>query len=158
MEKVTNIDVENIMQKIRNEIKEKGYTNDMLSFNDIEIDISDLIVNEFNMYDFNEEIKLLNRLWNVKANRPIIDKGTWKSKITKFMKKVIRKSIKFYVEPIATDQAIFNAMIVKTFNMLSHYLRENNNDELNEKLEQALYEQEAMKREIEELKKQIKIR
>ena len=54
MEKVTNIDVENIMQKIRNEIKEKGYTNDMLSFNDIEIDISDLIVNEFNMYDFNE--------------------------------------------------------------------------------------------------------
>lgn len=155
MEKITNIDVENIMQEIRDDIKTKGYTNDMLSFNDMAVDTSDLVVPEFNMYDFNEEIKLLNRLWNVRANRPIVSNGTIRSNISTFVKKVIRKFIKFYIEPITTDQATYNAMVVKTVNRLNCYIQENNKDEWNRKLEELLCEQERMKSEIELLKKQL---
>ena len=143
-----SINIEKIMQEIREEITEKGYTNDMLSFNDIILDSSDLSVSKFDKVRFNEDLYSLNRSWDVKVYHPIFDNGSLKSKILTFIKKVIRKSVKFYVEPITTEQNAFNAATVKLFNMMECYISENKR---NEELQETV---ENLKKEIEELKKQ----
>lgn len=144
-----NINIEKIMQEIREEITEKGYTNDMLSFNDVILDGSDLTVSKFDKVRFNEELYSLNHFWDVKAYRPIVCGGSIKAKIVTFIRKVIRKSIKFYVEPITADQNTFNAVTVKLFNLMECYISENKkNVELQETVEN-------LKQEIEELKRNM---
>lgn len=141
-----NINIEKIMQEIREEITEKGYTNDMLSFNDIILDSSDLSVSKFDKVRFNEDLYSLNHFWDVKAYRPIVDNGSLKSKVITFIRKVIRKSVKFYVEPITAEQNAFNAVTVRLFNMMECYISEN------KKNAELLATIENLKKEIEELK------
>lgn len=131
------INIEKIMEEIRQEIQEKGYTNDMLSFDDIT--------------DFDEENKtledyfdILNSTWNVQAYRELPGGNGLVSKIIVFIKKVLRKLIKFYIEPIVADQDEFNANSVRLLNMINGYI--NINDKKIEILE----------KEIAQLKKQIK--
>lgn len=154
MEKINIINIEEIMQEIREEIKKNGYTNDMLSFNDITIDETDLKMNKFDKVIFNEELYAMNTSWNIQAYRPLVCTGTIKSKMAVFIKKVIRKCIKFYVEPITDEQAAFNANIVRTFNLLDCYISENKSSgELQEKIKELLIEQDKLKQEIAELKR-----
>lgn len=142
-----NVNIEQIMQEIRTEITEKGYTNDMLSFSDVIVDTNDLSVHKFDKVVFNEELYSLNHSWDVQAYRPIIGGGSVKSKIATFVKKVIRKFVKFYVEPIAEDQSNFNALTVKLFNLVECYMNEN----------KVLQERvEKLEAEIEEMKKSVK--
>lgn len=147
-----NINIEKIMQEIRDEITEKGYTNDMLSFNDIILDGSDLTVSKFDKVRFNEELYSLNHFWDVKAYRSVEHGNSIKSKIITFIRKIIRKSIKFYIEPINADQNTFNAVTVKLFNLMECYISENKkNAELQETVEE-------LKKEINELKQSIQKR
>lgn len=151
-----NINIEKIMEEIRQDITEKGYTNDMLSFNDVVLDTSDLCVQKFDKVKFNEELYALNHNWEVKAYRAIPGNGSFKSKISGFIKKVIRKCVKFYVEPINTDQNTFNAITVKMFNLVECYISETKkNEELNTTVEKLVAEQEKLKKELEELKKKL---
>lgn len=131
------INIEKIMEEIRQEIQEKGYTNDMLSFDDIT--------------DFDEENKtledyfdILNSIWNVQAYRELPGGNGLVSKLNVFIKKVLRKLIKFYIEPIVADQNEFNANCVRLLNMINGHM--NIKDKKIEMLEE----------EIEQLKKQIK--
>jgi len=131
------INIEKIMEEIRQEIQEKGYTNDMLSFDDIT--------------DFDEENKtledyfdILNSIWNVQAYRELPGGNGLVSKLNVFIKKVLRKLIKFYIEPIVADQNEFNANCVRLLNMSNGHM--NIKDKKIEMLEE----------EIEQLKKQIK--
>jgi len=131
------INIEKIMEEIRQEIQEKGYTNDMLSFDDI--------------MDFDEENKtledyfdILNSIWNVQAYRELPGGNGLVSKLNVFIKKVLRKLIKFYIEPIVADQNEFNANCVRLLNMSNGHM--NIKDKKIEMLEE----------EIEQLKKQIK--
>jgi len=133
------INIEKIMEEIRQEIQEKGYTNDMLSFDDIT--------------DFDEENKtledyfdILNSIWNVQAYRELPGGNGLVSKLNVFIKKVLRKLIKFYIEPIVADQNEFNANCVRLLNMSNGHM--NIKDKKIEMLEE----------EIEQLKKQIKSR
>lgn len=141
-----NINIEKIMQEIREEIAEKGYTNDMLSFNDVILDGSDLTASKFDKVRFNEELYSLNHYWDVKTYRSVECGNTLKAKLITFIRKVIRKCIKFYVEPITEDQNTFNAVAVKLFNLVECYISESKK---NEELQETV---ENLKQEIEELK------
>ena len=144
------INIEKIMQEIRDDIAEKELTNNLLSFTDIMVDTNDLSVNKFDKMIFDEELYSLNHAWDVQAYRAIVGNGTLKSKVGVFFKKVIRKLTKFYIEPIADDQSAFNALNVKLFNLLECYISENKaNSDLIEKL---IEEQKLLKEEIALLK------
>ena len=50
------INVESIMKEIKKEIEVKGYTNDLLSFDDVIVDVGSMNVNKFDKAKFNEDI------------------------------------------------------------------------------------------------------
>lgn len=131
------IDIEKIMQEIRQDIKEKGYTNDMLSFDDIVIENgTDRTMEEY--------LDTLNDLWNIQPYKVLVSGHGILGKLKVFLKKIIRKTIKFYIEPITIEQNEFNANNVKFLNKFFSYMEMNNR------------KIEMLEREIEILKNQIK--
>jgi len=135
----SNINIESIMQEIKAEIKENGYTNDLLSFNDIVIDTSGMNASNFDKIAFNEEIYTVNHTWNVQAYRVLSG-----SKIALLFKKAMRKMVYFFVEPIVLEQDGFNASVVRLMNQMNCYV-----DETKE-------QNEVLKKQVEELTEKIK--
>ena len=135
----SDINIESIMQQIKADIKEKGYTNDLLSFNDIVIDTSGMNASNFDKIAFNEEIYTVNHTWNVQAYRVLSG-----SKIALFFKKAMRKMVYFFVEPIVLEQDGFNASVVRLMNQMNCYV-----DETKE-------QNEVLKKQVEELTEKIK--
>ena len=135
----SDINIESIMQEIKAEIKQKGYTNDLLSFNDIVIDTSGMNASNFDKIAFNEEIYTVNHTWNVQAYRVLSG-----SKIALFFKKVVRKMVYFFVEPIVLEQDGFNASVVRLMNQINCYV-----DETKE-------QNELLQKQVEELTEKIK--
>lgn len=132
------INIESIMQEIRADIREKGYTNELLSFNDVIVDTSSMNASKFDKISFNEEIYTVNHSWNVQAYRAISG-----SKVAVFFKKVIRKMVYFFVEPIVMEQDGFNASVVRVMNQMNCYIDEKNR------------ENEDLKKQVEELTAKI---
>jgi hypothetical protein len=64
-----------------------------------------------------------NHEWEVNPNRPL--QG---NKVTVFFKKVIRKLVYFFVEPIVMAQDGFNASLVRMMNQMSCYIDEQNKE------------------------------
>ena len=123
------INVESIMKEIKKEIEVKGYTNDLLSFDDVVVDVGAMNVNKFDKIKFNED----NHEWEVNPYRPL--QG---NKVTVFFKKVIRKLVYFFVEPIVMAQDGFNASIVRMMNQMNCYIEEKDKEiaELKKEIEQ----------------------
>ena len=118
------INVESIMKEIKKEIEVKGYTNDLLSFDDVIVDVGSMNVNKFDKVKFNEDIYVANHEWEVNPYRPL--QG---GKVTVF-----------FVEPIVMAQDGFNASIVRLMNQMNCYIEEKDK------------EIAELKKEIEELK------
>lgn len=137
MEQISTINVEEIMKEIRKEIAEKGYTSDMLSFEDV----SGITAVEVG-YDDNEYrtiVEALNRCAHVPWYRDLGQGG-----IRGFIKKVIRKLNTFLIAPMSDEQNVFNARTVQAVNQITVFM-----DKQNECLE-------AYKKEIETLNKRVK--
>lgn len=114
------INIEDVMNEIRAEIKEKGYTADMLSFEDV-VKASPVSVNTDRsaIDDLHGAIVYLNTSYTVPESIPV--KG---NAIVRFVKKVIRKLCRFYVKPIVMTQNEFNALCVRAFNDVNAYIDE----------------------------------
>ncbi len=85
------LNVEKIMEEIREEIKEKGYTNDMLGFSEVTWEDTGINAERFDWIKYNEELFLLNSTWNVNPNREIQNKLGIKGKCTTLFKRFVRK-------------------------------------------------------------------
>lgn len=109
-EKNEKINVESIMDEIRTEIKQKGYKEKEVRFEDINIsyaDNMDVDQMEFSLKDYKKQVLLLNIQKSVNTNRPIYaESAAGKAEI--FFKKVFRKCARFYVEPIVSGQNEYN--------------------------------------------------
>lgn len=118
--KMKNINVEDIMAEIRAEIKENRY-NDSLSFQDCITDVTNdsHFDTAFDKIKFNEELYSLNHYWNVQGYRPLHG-----NIITIFVKRLIRKLIKFYIEPVINDQNNYNAITTRIFNLVNVYIEQ----------------------------------
>lgn len=117
------INIENIMQDIRNEIKEKGYTYDMLSFKEVTAaPLSD--TENVSIADIEKDVNYMENASAVAAYRPLGG-----SKLAVFIKKIIRKLIKFYVEPIVESQNDFNSSAVRSLNSVVAYMKQQSPDE-----------------------------
>ena len=92
--KENNINIEEIMADIKREIKEKGLTGDMLSFEDVPYKKTPQAGGSVK-----EALDFLNSNYNVQPYKEL--KG---DPLKVFFKKVIRKLTKFYVEPITEEQ------------------------------------------------------
>ena len=105
-EQMEQINVEEIMQDIRTQIAERGYTKNELKFADVAAktgEMSDEIDDYFELDHFGLTVERMNSTRKVQCWRLIGG-----NRLAVFFKKVIRKLIKFYVEPIIDEQNQFN--------------------------------------------------
>ncbi len=105
-----NIDVEEIMSKIKQNIKERGYTEEEIISN------FDFTPEEKNDID---DISLLHRSWNINLEKEIESSPGIIGKSKIFFKKSIRKLVRPYVKPIIEEQIGFNAQIVRSIDKLN---------------------------------------
>ena len=105
------IHIEEIMQNIWKEIKEKGLSSDMLSFEDVPYQKPDAAVNGAGSEEVKNSLVYLNGHYNVQPYKPLGG-----NPLFVFIKKVLRKLMKFYIEPIVNDQNNFNANVVRVLN------------------------------------------
>ena len=109
-----NINIEEIMAQIKREIKEKNLSSDMLSFEDVPYKKPVQVSRSGNasLDDADEALAYMNAHYYVQPYKPIAG-----NPIKVFIKKVIRKLTKFYVEPVVFENE-FNANTVSVLNTL----------------------------------------
>ena len=139
---IDNINVEEIMNKIRQNIKDKGYLEEEKINN---FDFTPKISEEDN---FRYDLDILNQLWNINLEREVLSRN----KLFSFLKKVIRKLTRWYIVPMLQDQITFNSYAVRAINNLNKQL-----DKKNEEIIKLLNERdEGIKRLLDEKDERIK--
>lgn len=144
------IDVQKIVDEIKSEIEIKGYKSQILSFKEIE-EIDSLYSTNFSLQELDSNISEANRLYYIEEY-PIIWQHSLFQKITGFIKKIIRKTIKFYIMPMVEKQNKFNAAVTKSLNQVDSYIvvKEKETAE-HDDIKKLLQENENMKAVIQEL-------
>jgi len=102
------IDIEKIMEEIRQGIKEQGLTADMLSFEDVPYRKSAIGGSVSEALDYISTHYYIQPYKELKGNP-----------VKVFVKKVLRKLMKFYVEPAVFEQNDFNANAVTVMKSVS---------------------------------------
>lgn len=147
---VDNINVEEIMAKIRQNIKDKGYIEEEKINN---FDFTPQISEEDN---FRYDLDTLNRVWNINLEREILSRN----KLFSFVKKVIRKLTRWYITPMMQDQITFNSYAVRSINNLNKQMEKQNErlekllDKKAEEIKVLLNEKEVRIKKLEEIEKE----
>ena len=111
-----NINIEEIMADIRKKIKDENLTADMLSFEDVPYK-KPVQVKAGTLEAADESLRYLNTRYYIQPYKQL--QG---NPVKVFIKKVLRKMIKFYIEPVVFEQNDFNANTVVVLNTLSERL------------------------------------
>lgn len=141
------IDVEKIMKDIREQIKERGYEKKELRFADImaePIEGIECLDEYFELDNFRNTVIKMDGKRNVQCWRPIMG-----NKVKIFFKKIIRKIVKFYVEPIVADQNEFNFYTVSAMSQLYAKMEEEQAVKL-EQMQEQIEKLEERCRQLEE--------
>ena len=105
-EEMEKINIDAIMADIRRNIKERGYEKTALTFADVHVQAGEgleLLEERFQSKELKKWIVKMDETKNVACWRPL--RG---NPLEVFLKKVVRRCVKFYVEPIVADQDRYN--------------------------------------------------
>ena len=103
-----SINIEEIMTEIKQKIKEQGLTADMLSFEDVPYK------KNAQSGSLSEALDYISTHYYIQPYKELQGSG-----IKVFFKKILRKMMKFYVEPAVFEQNDFNANAVTVMKALS---------------------------------------
>lgn len=142
-DKIQSVDVEAIMAEIQERIKEREYSPEMLSFDEVTVgmELQDGVSGDNVMYsdaELSQSIKLASAAHNISYYEPMAG-----NKIKVFIKRVLRKLMAFQMLPLRDRQNQFNYQILQSVRLLDARVNE---------LEDALLRKEAL---IEELEARI---
>jgi O-antigen chain-terminating methyltransferase len=104
------IDVEKIMEEIRREIDQRGYENNLPAFDKMFLS-DDCETENQDLTKLSDCLFQLSSKWGISADHPIKSRNGLIGKIIIFCKKLIRKCIRFHVEPIVIEQNENNRLI-----------------------------------------------
>lgn len=136
------INIEAIMAQIRQNIKEQGLTSDMLSFEDVPFR-SATDVSGASLEAADEAMRYLNAHYYIQPYKNLSG-----NPIKVFFKKVIRKLVKFYIEPVVFEQNDVNANTVKALNCLVNAAADSENLEKDENIADRVEIVELSQKEI----------
>ncbi|MBR0484138.1 MAG: hypothetical protein IJJ69_05065 [Oscillospiraceae bacterium] len=152
------INTEEIMKQIRAEIKEKGLDSSMLSFEEIpfaqEISHADKNFQSASLQQSAEYLSIRNQ---IEPYKPI--EGNF---LVVFIKKVIRKLVKFYILPIMTEQNALNLHTANAVQQMNNYIQDRQESDkidisaLVSRIDELETRQSASRQEINALRSQIK--
>lgn len=142
-----SINVNEIMEGIRKEIKDKKFIDDAVNFDAVKC---------FDMTEINERIERMkdtstvNSYFDISSDRKVI------GGLFTFVKKVVRRMTCFYVEPIVDDQNQFNIAAQQTIELLAKRCEEEfqKNQDLETKLFHCQRKIEKMEAMLEKLCKE----
>lgn len=109
------INVEEIMEQIRNDIKEKGYTPDMLSFKDS--NASYAVARAFDSEEFRNTVGHIEMTKYVPWKQDITGQG-----VKGTAKKAIQKLIGPIIAPASDGQNVHNQQVAEAFAQLLGYV------------------------------------
>ncbi len=113
-----SVNIQKIMEEIRAEIREKGYTADMLSFSDVPLPVG---LDETNSVAdgeaFVQAVSRMRRLSFIAWQRPI------NTGIKGIVKRVLYKLSGFIAAPMSEDQTAFNGAAVSAMEQLCTILK-----------------------------------
>lgn len=115
-----SINIEEIMAEIKQKIKEQGLTADMLSFEDVPYK------KNAQSGSASEALDYISTHYYIQPYKELQGNG-----VKVFFKKVLRKLMKFYVEPVVFEQNDFNANAVTVIKSLT----ENKSADMSSKVE-----------------------
>ena len=120
-EQIIPVDVEKIMEEIRQEIKEKGYNDSMLSFRDVDgsEQLKELTSDVFDLGEMERVVQQMNMRSHVEWYHPV--EGT---AFANFFKKVIRRLCRFMLIPIVDHQNAYNSSAAQSMNQALSYIKE----------------------------------
>lgn len=127
----SEISIENIMAEIRREISDKHLTPDMPDFEDVPYD-APAAVDGFGV-DAPEARAALGHLhthYQLQPYKPLSG-----NPVKVFLQKIIRRLIRFYIEPLAADQTELNASAVRMLSAVDHTLRQEDPADLRRRIE-----------------------
>ncbi len=116
-----SVNIEEIMQEIKAEIKEKGYTADMLDFKDVAaVTVHSGSNGDFNSEEYGDIVSYLSENSVVPVSMPI--KG---NPIIVFIKKLIRRIARVTIRPVTEHQTEYNAYTAHALGMVGTYIESN---------------------------------
>lgn len=121
VDSVEKIDVEKIMDEIRQEIREKGYDASMLSFQDVDGE-DELPLGQEEKFRL-EELERRVQEASLRAEVPWYYQAEGSLPV-RLMKKVIRKLIRFAYVPIVENQNRENQVLAQSLRQLLAYVKE----------------------------------
>ncbi|PZD96384.1 hypothetical protein DNH61_07680 [Paenibacillus sambharensis] len=113
-----NIDVKKIMKQIKENLNKRSYEDDLVKTSSYHTNNRGINLSALEEYQL-----LLNRTWNNSTAFPITSHRRGIGTIIVFVKKVIRKSISWYMNPIMQRQTEFNANVVRAYNEIVTQLK-----------------------------------
>lgn len=143
------INIEKIMEDIRTEIKEKGYTSDMLSFSEVASSVHVSESGSFNVEEYNGVVSYLQSAHAVPVSKPITG-----NPIIVFIKKLIRKLTRVTIRPVVEHQSEYNAFSARALSMVGTYIEQNSvvsSAELLEKIDMLELKLQTAVKEIDRL-------
>ena len=152
------VNVESIMQEIREQIKTSGLNNSKLSFEDISPHTKSLGT-EITSYDEETMVKTcaeMNMHYEVSVWHPINSTRPVIGPCLTFGKKVMRKLTRFFVQAIVEDQNRFNMHITRSMNQARNYLiqKEQLITEFDKQIDELLVKQAALNDKLIKLEKE----
>lgn len=158
MYKFNNIEEKIIFEKLtlnQGDLTDNKNTSDVNYFVEGQFNVAKLssYISEISGY-----IDMLERTRTNHAYRPIISNRRYTGRLIVFVKKVIRKLLKFYVEPIAIQQSEFNNAVTPTIGRMTEIQNELINEiaSLVDRIDKSNQIEKKVNREIEEIRKNIK--
>lgn len=148
------INIEKIMDDIRNEIKEKGYTSDILDFEDTVGISSGDDGDGYSEKRFSELVTYMSSSYAVPIAKPVSGSG-----IARFIKKIIGALTRFTLRPIVEHQSEYNSVSARAVNMLGAHVDEVSDASekriaaLELELQNAMKEIDRLREKIEELQR-----
>ena len=112
------INIEDIMSEIRSDIQEKGLNSSMLSFADVPCDANP--ENPTDAYDpdtLRSNVQYVSTQYQMQPYRPLAG-----NPVMVFFKKVLRRLMRFYIEPLAQEQTYFNANTAQALQEMELYI------------------------------------
>lgn len=124
---IDDINIEDIMDQIRKNIKERGMLDEELPALE---KLRELNNNSeiFSISDLKENIALNNMRWNINIDTTIQSHKKILGKLIVLIKRAIRKSIRWFIKPIVEQQVEFNSSVTRTLNEVNRFINQSQKD------------------------------
>lgn len=132
------INIEEIMEEIRQKIESRGYCQDIPAFEDISADVCIADIPGFSEKEFDSYLEQVKAHCEVQYYEPITD-----GRIKKLIKKIMRKLMSFQLVPMTVQQNTFNSFVLGSLRNVQNYIHSNNctdQNVMNQRQEEIYFE------------------